>query len=210
MVNQVCGLVLNWVVDFLERAKTMVRWTGEHVFVIHMGQVHYMFFARVAHDNFYFTVVFTGDFDCWEIDATSFLTLAAPGTSEVNLMPSLFVLSMLLLTNDLAARDSKQYFTCPPNCGVFVATTKLSAPTVGAGAIHRPSSVASSRGGRATPSVSTSMQSGRVTPSGSNGRVTPSFGRITPGTTPSSSRMRAFSRSTVKTPTISSQRKSYG
>lgn len=117
---------------------------------------------------------------------------------------------MPFLTNDFAARDSKQYFTCPPNCGVFVATTKLSAPTVGVGAIHRPSSVASSRGGRATPSTSTSMQCGRATPSGSNGRVTPSFGRITPGTTPSSSRMRAFSRSTVKTPTISSQRKSYG
>ncbi|KAJ7471366.1 CAP Gly-rich domain-containing protein [Mycena galericulata] len=56
--------------------------------------------------------------------------------------------------------NGKQYFSCPPNCGVFVATTKLSAPTVGPGAIHRPSSVASSRGGRITPSVS-----GRNTPS---------------------------------------------
>ncbi|KAJ6499418.1 hypothetical protein C8R45DRAFT_982319 [Mycena sanguinolenta] len=103
----------------------------------------------------------------------------------------------------------KQYFSCPPNCGVFVATTKLSPPTVGPGAIHRPSSVASSRGGRTTPSISgritpstsTSMSfstSSRMTPSASTsrmstGRTTPSNGgRIassyagrTPGTTPS-------------------------
>ncbi|KAJ6475245.1 hypothetical protein C8R47DRAFT_1142759 [Mycena vitilis] len=104
--------------------------------------------------------------------------------------------------------SGKQYFSCPPNCGVFVATTKLSPPTVGPGAaVHRPSSVASSRGGRTTPSVSgrttpsTSMSfstSSRMTPSASTsrvstgrttpsngGRITPSFaGRATPGTTP--------------------------
>ncbi|KAJ7647445.1 hypothetical protein FB45DRAFT_893476 [Roridomyces roridus] len=89
--------------------------------------------------------------------------------------------------------NGKQYFSCPANCGVFVATTKLSAPTVGPGAIHRPSSVASSRGGRTTPSVSgrntpsTSFSfstSGRITPSASTSR-TPSYpGRATPGTTP--------------------------
>lgn len=47
-----------------------------------------------------------------------------------------------------------QYFSCPDKCGVFVATTKLSQP------ITRPSSVASSRGGRVTPALS-----GRTTPS---------------------------------------------
>ncbi|KAF8894885.1 hypothetical protein CPB84DRAFT_1837197 [Gymnopilus junonius] len=62
----------------------------------------------------------------------------------------------------------KQYFTCPDKCGVFVATTKLSPPTVGPGALQRPSSVASSRGG------TTASTSGRVTPSISNGRTTPS------------------------------------
>ncbi|KAH9839568.1 uncharacterized protein C8Q71DRAFT_750078 [Rhodofomes roseus] len=80
--------------------------------------------------------------------------------------------------------NGKQYFVCPPNCGVFVASTKLSAPTVGYGS-SRPSSVASSRSGRVTPSVS---QSGRITPSASgtlaNGRRTPSHsfggGRVTP------------------------------
>ncbi|KAI8993927.1 hypothetical protein BD414DRAFT_457184 [Trametes punicea] len=72
----------------------------------------------------------------------------------------------------------KQYFVCPPNCGVFVASTKLSAPTVGA-PVSRPSSVASTRrNGRKTPSIS----NGRITPSVSNGRVTPSVftGRKTP------------------------------
>ncbi|KAK1235249.1 hypothetical protein PQX77_001530 [Marasmius sp. AFHP31] len=88
----------------------------------------------------------------------------------------------------------KQYFKCPPKCGVFVATTKLSPPTVShPGA--RPSSVASSRGGRTTPSFSTST-SGRITPSSfslsrgpstrmsfGSGRTTPSTnGRITPST----------------------------
>ncbi|KAG2345466.1 hypothetical protein BDR05DRAFT_981848 [Suillus weaverae] len=77
----------------------------------------------------------------------------------------------------------KQYFTCPLNCGVFVATTKLSAPTMPSS--YRPPSVASSRGGRITPSVS-----GRVTPSYSlsfgSGRVTPSnlYSRSSAGATP--------------------------
>ncbi|KAH9911458.1 uncharacterized protein B0H18DRAFT_1062562 [Fomitopsis serialis] len=89
--------------------------------------------------------------------------------------------------------SGKQYFVCPPSCGVFVATTKLSSPTVGYGTVSRPSSVASSRSGaslrllrqsgRMTPSASTTNQRGRVTPSMSNGRVTPSAstGRRTPG-----------------------------
>ncbi|KAG1866743.1 hypothetical protein F4604DRAFT_2023336 [Suillus subluteus] len=77
----------------------------------------------------------------------------------------------------------KQYFVCPPNCGVFVATTKLSAPTMPSS--YRPPSVASSRSGRITPSFS-----GRVTPSHSlsfgSGRITPSnlFSRSNAGTTP--------------------------
>ncbi|KAG2036140.1 hypothetical protein BDR03DRAFT_1057660 [Suillus americanus] len=77
----------------------------------------------------------------------------------------------------------KQYFTCPLNCGVFVATAKLSAPTMPSS--YRPPSVASSRGGRITPSVS-----GRVTPSYSlsfgSGRVTPSnlYSRSSAGATP--------------------------
>ncbi|KIK85026.1 hypothetical protein PAXRUDRAFT_35431 [Paxillus rubicundulus Ve08.2h10] len=95
--------------------------------------------------------------------------------------------------------NGRRYFTCPSNCGVFVAATKLSAPTVGAN--YRPQSVASSRSGRATPSISGritpsasfSLSSGRVTPSTSYGRVTPlnittnplrMSGRITPGATP--------------------------
>ncbi|KAK6981223.1 hypothetical protein R3P38DRAFT_3464352 [Favolaschia claudopus] len=100
----------------------------------------------------------------------------------------------------------KQYFTCPPNCGVFVASIKLSAPTVGPGAVHRPSSVASSRGrttpslsGRITPSTSSSLSystSARMTPSASTsristgrttpangGRITPSYAGRTPGAT---------------------------
>jgi len=90
----------------------------------------------------------------------------------------------------------KQYFFCPDKCGVFVATTKLSAPTVGPGAIQRPPSVASHKAGfnsapansgRTTPSLftnsrtpSTSYSNGRATPS--SGRITPSLssGRITP------------------------------
>lgn len=72
---------------------------------------------------------------------------------------------------------------CPPNCGVFVATTKLSAPTMPSS--YRPPSVASSRGGRITPSFS-----GRVTPSHSlsfgSGRITPSnlYSRSNAGATP--------------------------
>ncbi|KAI0663349.1 hypothetical protein C8Q70DRAFT_1042120 [Cubamyces menziesii] len=87
----------------------------------------------------------------------------------------------------------KQYFTCPPNCGVFVATTKLSAPTVGI-SMSRPSgrmTPSFSASGRMTPSALSSLGNGRKTPSISNGRVTPSIGngRITPsisnGRTPS-------------------------
>ncbi|KAF8844266.1 hypothetical protein BDN67DRAFT_963002 [Paxillus ammoniavirescens] len=96
--------------------------------------------------------------------------------------------------------NGRRYFTCPSNCGVFVAATKLSAPTVGAN--YRPQSVASSRSGRVTPSLSGritpsasfSLSSGRVTPSTSYGRITPHrdtktnplcvSGRITPGATP--------------------------
>ncbi|KAK0479184.1 hypothetical protein IW261DRAFT_166460 [Armillaria novae-zelandiae] len=73
----------------------------------------------------------------------------------------------------------KQYFTCPPHCGVFVATTKLSTAT--AGVTRRPPSVLA---GRATPSSGRPPSSlgGRTTPSISNGRVTPSIsnGRVTP------------------------------
>ncbi|KAK0184447.1 hypothetical protein F5146DRAFT_1006451 [Armillaria mellea] len=75
----------------------------------------------------------------------------------------------------------KQYFTCPPHCGVFVATTKLSAATTGV--TRRPPSVLA---GRATPSSGRPPSSlgGRTTPSISNGRVTPSIsnGRVTPST----------------------------
>lgn len=72
--------------------------------------------------------------------------------------------------------NGKHYFVCPPKCGVFVATAKLSSPTVGPGVTSRPTSVASSREGRATPSYS----SGRITPSSST-RYTPySNGRVTP------------------------------
>lgn len=95
------------------------------------------------------------------------------------------ILNLLLLSR-------KQYFLCPEKCGVFVATTKLSPPTVGSSAVQtqRPPSVASSRGGRTTPAMT-----GRMTPSYSiprtpsasfsNGRVTPSStaGRSTPGIT---------------------------
>ncbi|KAF9021695.1 hypothetical protein BDZ89DRAFT_1071242 [Hymenopellis radicata] len=104
----------------------------------------------------------------------------------------------------------KHYFSCPLQCGVFIATTKLSAPTVGAGAVHRPPSVT----GRITPSVngpSTSHRSGR--PSLSNGRVTPSNGRVTPASngriTPSSisetpaaraARLRALTKKPATTP----------
>ncbi|KAH9937733.1 hypothetical protein B0H21DRAFT_758089 [Amylocystis lapponica] len=72
--------------------------------------------------------------------------------------------------------NGKQYFTCPNNCGVFVATTKLSLPTVGYASSSRPSSV--------TPSASRTIPTGRKTPSASNGRVTPSMnnGRIVPPT----------------------------
>uniref|UniRef100_A0A0W0FSC5 CAP-Gly domain-containing protein n=1 Tax=Moniliophthora roreri TaxID=221103 RepID=A0A0W0FSC5_MONRR len=116
--------------------------------------------------------------------------------------------------------NGKQYFTCPPKCGVFVATTKLSPPTVG-----RPPSVASSRGGRTTPSFSTST-SGRITPSSfsmsrsgrmsyGSGRTTPSTsGRITPSTstggispeTPAirAARLRSMAKGTTSTTSTAS------
>ncbi|KAF8993711.1 hypothetical protein BDQ17DRAFT_1312094 [Cyathus striatus] len=111
--------------------------------------------------------------------------------------------------------NGKQYFICPEKCGVFVATTKLSAPTVGLGAISRPSSVASSRGrmtpsitGRVTPSFSSSASrtsfNGRTTPA--SGRITPSTstGRITPAVTPANSRIRGVSKpmSTTTSPSL--------
>ncbi|CAL1706972.1 unnamed protein product [Somion occarium] len=120
----------------------------------------------------------------------------------------------------------KQYFSCPPLCGVFVATTKLSAPTVSYGSISRPSSVASVRNGRMTPSISgrvtpsssvakvtgrpaqktPSISSGRVTPSFMNGRSTPStsIGRKTPAVTPTAPRI----LTTVRTPSATRTRSS--
>ncbi|KAH9001990.1 hypothetical protein EDB86DRAFT_3063524 [Lactarius hatsudake] len=77
--------------------------------------------------------------------------------------------------------DGKPYFVCPPKCGVFVAAAKLSAPTVGVGAMSRPSSVASSGGGRITPSYS----SGRITPSNSTRHTPYSNGRVTPASSTS-------------------------
>ncbi|KAG6865848.1 hypothetical protein C0991_011180 [Blastosporella zonata] len=115
-----------------------------------------------------------------------------------------------------------QYFSCPENCGVFVSVAKLSAPTVGVGAVARPPSVASSRGGRITPalsgrvtpsgsssiagprmSMSSSMSNGRVTPSNS-GRITPSMstGRVTPGTTPAARARRVLTKSTATKPEV--------
>ncbi|KAI0793269.1 hypothetical protein C8Q75DRAFT_749538 [Abortiporus biennis] len=97
----------------------------------------------------------------------------------------------------------KQYFACPPLCGVFVATSKLSAPTVGYGSISRPSSVASTRSGRVTPAPS-----GRVTPSNlNNGRKTPSYsfsnGRVTPSLT--NGRVTPSASTGRKTPATSSR-----
>ncbi|KAG6862208.1 hypothetical protein C0995_002138 [Termitomyces sp. Mi166 len=109
-----------------------------------------------------------------------------------------------------------QYFSCPEKCGVFVSIVKLSAPTVGVGAVLRPSSVASSHGGGITPalsgritplassskpgprlSLSSSMSNGRVTPSNA-GLVTSSLssGRVTPGTTPAARTRRPLTKST--------------
>lgn len=74
----------------------------------------------------------------------------------------------------------KHYFVCPPKCGVFVAAAKLSAPTVGVGITSRPTSVASSRGGRITPS-----HPGRITPSNSTRYAPYSNGRVTPASSTS-------------------------
>ncbi|KIJ49403.1 hypothetical protein M422DRAFT_44776 [Sphaerobolus stellatus SS14] len=100
------------------------------------------------------------------------------------------------------------YFSCAPKGGVFVAYAKLSAP------IPRPSSVASSRGGRATPSIPS--YSGRVTPAMSTGgRVTPAFsasGRVTPAysagsgrVTPARSVSGRVTPSTYQTPNVRSR-----
>ncbi|PPQ99742.1 hypothetical protein CVT24_009725 [Panaeolus cyanescens] len=103
----------------------------------------------------------------------------------------------------------KRYFTCPPNCGVFVASTKLSASTVGNGSFSRPSSVASVRNGRTTPA-----NSGRITPSISttrtpsatiaNGRRTPSTSFYQTPTASSAGRVTPASKFkyTAKTPTV--------
>ena len=83
---------------------------------------------------------------------------------------------------------------------MFVATAKLSAPTVGVGVTSRPSSVASSGGGPITPSYS----SGRVTPSNS-ARYTPySNGRVTPASSTSLALLEAVTpsaRPRIKTAT---------
>ncbi|EFI28199.1 CAP-Gly domain-containing protein [Coprinopsis cinerea okayama7 len=104
--------------------------------------------------------------------------------------------------------SGKRYFECPPSCGVFVAIAKLSAPTVGPGAVPRPPSVASTRNGRVTPAMSgritpsfssqtfsgfsartpsASFANGRMTPANTSGRITPSMStsRIASAITPS-------------------------
>ncbi|KAI6046219.1 hypothetical protein EDC04DRAFT_2632497 [Pisolithus marmoratus] len=99
--------------------------------------------------------------------------------------------------NDGSA-NGKRYFTCPNNCGVFVAFAKLSRPTVGL--TFRPSSAASSRSGRITPSFS-----GRITPSASislsSGRDRKSnvamHGRITPCLTPSAGKLKQSQKSSA-------------
>ncbi|KAI0027613.1 hypothetical protein K488DRAFT_81051 [Vararia minispora EC-137] len=67
--------------------------------------------------------------------------------------------------------NGRYYFQCPPKCG-------LSPPTVGPGAVSRPSSVASSHGrmtpsfsGRVTPSSSAGTSGGRITPASTTGRI---------------------------------------
>ncbi|KXN90912.1 Eukaryotic translation initiation factor 3 subunit C [Leucoagaricus sp. SymC.cos] len=85
-----------------------------------------------------------------------------------------------------------RYFSCSENCGVFVATSKLSPGRSNQPAAPRPSSVASSRSGRITPSFSDrntpSLSTSRMPSlSLSNGRITPSLSnaKTTPGITPS-------------------------
>ena len=88
-----------------------------------------------------------------------------------------------------------RYFSCSENCGVFVATSKLSPGRFYQKNLPRAPSVASSKSGytsfsgRITPSLasrmpSSSLSGGRVTPL--NGRITPSKsdGRATPGVAP--------------------------
>ncbi|KAI0691775.1 hypothetical protein BC835DRAFT_1417033 [Cytidiella melzeri] len=116
--------------------------------------------------------------------------------------------------------NGKRYFTCPPGCGIFILSNKLSSPTAGHGNLSRPSSVASTRNGRATPSLSGritpsfsssvsngrktsshSFPNGRATPGLTSGRVTPSAsaGRSTPGTIlpPARARTTTITKNTV-------------
>ncbi|TFK75264.1 hypothetical protein BDN72DRAFT_832116 [Pluteus cervinus] len=111
-----------------------------------------------------------------------------------------------------------QYFSCPDKCGVFVATIKLSPPTVGpSSSVSRPASVASSRGrvtpistGRVTPSHPRAGQTSRASSYASasisaSGRVTPasSTGRVTPAVTPTSRVRRTLSKtSTIQTASL--------
>ncbi|ODO00112.1 hypothetical protein I350_06737 [Cryptococcus amylolentus CBS 6273] len=82
-----------------------------------------------------------------------------------------------------------QYFSCPPNCGIFVTAVKLSQPTTGA---SRPSSVASSHRSQASYTLS-----GRATPSMS-GRATPSRPpSVTPGRVPRTVSSAARSRPSI-------------
>ena len=80
---------------------------------------------------------------------------------------------VILTLNLLLLNSSQQYFSCPPNCGVFAFVEKLS--RVQARAPSVASSVRSnSTAGRATPA----LPSGRATPahsiaSGASGRETP-------------------------------------
>ncbi|KAL5528742.1 hypothetical protein ACEPAF_7879 [Sanghuangporus sanghuang] len=92
---------------------------------------------------------------------------------------------------------AKSYFSCPDKCGVFIAYSKLSAPTVAKGSHSRSSSVASSRASLPSPGriSSSSLYNGRVTPV-DGGRVTParSNGRMTPSSSLEFSSSMATSR----------------
>lgn len=124
-------------------------------------------------------------------------------STYIPIFPRIFVSFSLIISRTLKPVSfhvfRKRYFACPPLCGVFVATTKLSPATTGI--TSRPASVASIRSGRMTPSISgrvtpssaaprvngrvgqktPSTSTGRVTPSFTGGRITPSFGRPTLG-----------------------------
>lgn len=74
-----------------------------------------------------------------------------------------------------SADRSVPYFTCPPNCGVFVLAAKLSPPTAG---ISRPVSVASSHRSLASSHASYTL-SGRMTPADRPRPMTTTPGRAT-------------------------------